>query len=631
MSHVLVYARSGAMTEGKSTPEFESLLEHLKLSRGFDFTAYKRSTLARRIDKRMATITVGSYGEYQDYLQVHPEEFGQLFNGILINVTTFFRDPETFEYLRTDVLPALLQGKGPTEQIRVWSAGCASGEECYSLAILLVEELGPDQFRERVKIYATDVDEEELTVARTGSYTDRQIEDMPQALRAKYFDQNGSRWIFKKDLRRSVIFGRHDLLDDAPISRVDLLVCRNTLMYFNHEAQSRIVSRFHFALRDGGYLVLGRAEMLLNFTGAFAPVDLKQRVFMKVRGENGVERALAGFGVGREERQATTTNSNRLREISFDQDPIAQLLLDALGHLLLANVRARKLFGLTARDIGRPLQDLEVSYRPVELRSCLDDAHARRQVVQLRDVAWPLQAGDGRFFNVQVTPILDAADTSLGTKIIFMDITRQHELQEELHRSRQELETAYEELQSTNEELETTNEELQSTVEELETTNEELQSTNEELETMNEELQSTNEEMETVNQELRQRGSDLGRTNVFLSGILKSVPFGVVVMNEDLLVELWNDVAAELWGLRHDEVRGKHFFSLDIGLPVEQLRQPILNILHSTDRTAELELDATNRRGRRITLRVSAAQIGRPADQSRAILLLMQETEIAVH
>ena len=310
---------------------------------------------------------------------------------------------------------------------------------------------------------------------------------------------------------------------------------------------------------------------------------------------------------------------------------MAQLVVDGRSQLLLANARARELFGLNMRDIGRPLQDLEVSYRPVELRSCIDDAYARKQVVQLRDVAWPSHTGEPRYFNVQVTPVHDSTDAPLGSKIIFTDVTRQHELQGELQRSRQELETAYEELQSTNEELETTNEELQSTVEELETTNEELQSTNEELETMNEELQSTNEELETVNQELRQRGSDLGRSNVFLSGILRSVPLGVVVINHDLHVELWNDVAAELWGLRHDEVHGKHFFSLDIGLPVEQLRQPILSLLHSPDRTAELHVDATNRRGRRIALRVSATQIGGGAEDGRGIILLMQETDVAVH
>jgi two-component system, chemotaxis family, CheB/CheR fusion protein len=618
------------MSEVKTTPEFENLLEHVKLSRGFDFTAYKRSTLARRIDKRMAAIDVSSYDDYVDYLEVHPDEFGQLFNAILINVTSFFRDPDTFEYLRTQVVPSLLEQRERDASIRVWSAGCASGEECYSIAMLLAESLGPDHFRERVKIYATDVDEEELAIARAGAYSERQMEGVSEELRAKYFDSAGPRSVFKKDFRRNIIFGRHDLLDDAPISRVDLLVCRNTLMYFNHEAQSRIVNRFHFALREGGYLVLGRAEMLLNFSGSFASVDLKQRVFVKVRGEVGGDRIPAGSPTAREDRPGTSTNANRLRDIAFDQDPAAQLVLDGRSHLLLANARARELFGLTPRDIGRPLQDLELSYRPVELRSCLDDAHARRQVVQLRDVSWPLQSGEPRFFNVQVTPVLDATDTSLGTKIIFSDITRQHELQHELQRSRQELETAYEELQSTNEELETTNEELQSTVEELETTNEELQSTNEELETMNEELQSTNEELETVNQELRQRGTELGRSNVFLSGILRSVPLGVVVMNDELHVELWNDVAADLWGLRHDEVKGKHFFALDIGLPVERLREPILELIQSPERTAELHLDATNRRGRHIALRVSMANVG-GTEHGRGIIVLMQEIDAAVH
>jgi two-component system CheB/CheR fusion protein len=615
------------MRDGESDAiGLETLLEHLKNSRGFDFTAYKRTTLSRRIDKRMSTIGVDSYGAYLDYLQVHQDEFTQLFNSILINVTSFFRDAETFDLLRMQVIPKVITASESTGgQIRVWSAGCASGEECYSVAILFVEALGAEPFRERVKIYATDVDEEDLGIARHASYTDRHIEDLPAEYRDKYFDRVNQRWIFKKDLRRNVIFGRHDLLDDAPISRVDLLLCRNTLMYFNHEAQAKIVHRFHFALREGGFLVLGKAEMLLNFVGAFAPVDLKQRIFMKVRVDNGAERLLVGYPEREDRMLHPGPPPARLREISFDQDPTAQFVVDARSHLLLVNGRARELFGLNARDIGRPLQDLEVSYRPVELRSCIDEAHTRRQVVQLREVSWPTPGGEPRYFNVQVTPIVDAAEVPLGSKIIFTDVTRQHELQDELQRSRQELETAYEEMQSTNEELETTNEELQSTVEELETTNEELQSTNEELETMNEELQSTNEELETVNEQLQQRGSDLSRSNSFLGGILRSVPLAVIVLDEQLQVELWNEVAADLWGLRADEVRGRQFFGLDIGLPVEQLKQPIAGMMRHGDQRFEAEIDAMNRRGRQIRVRVQCASIG-PADHGRGIILLMQET-----
>ena len=610
------------MKDGKSTPDFEHLLTHLKNTRGFDFTSYKRSTLARRIDKRLAAVGMDSYTSYLDYLEVHQDEFTHLFNSILINVTSFFRDAEAFEYLRTTIVPKVI-GASTGGDIRIWSAGCASGEECYSVAILFAEAMGLEAFRERVKIYATDVDEDALATARQAAYTDRQIEDVPEDLRTKYFDHQNGRWIFKKDLRRSVIFGRHDLLDDAPISRVDLLLCRNTLMYFNHEAQAKIVHRFHFALREGGYLMLGKAEMLLNFVGVFAPADLKQRVFMKMRVANGAERLLTGYPE-REELALLTGPPARLRDISFDQDPMAQFVVEVKGHLLLANARARELFGLTARDLGRPLQDLELSYRPVELRSCIDQAHERRQVVHIRDVTWPTPSGESRYFNVQVIPIVDASDAPLGAKAIFTDVTRQHELQDELQRSRQELETAYEELQSTNDELETTNEELQSTVEELETTNEELQSTNEELETMNEELQSTNEELETVNDELRQRGSELSRSNVFLGGILRSVPLAVIVLDEQLQVELWNDVAADIWGLRADEVNGKHFFGLDIGLPVEQLKQPIAALMRHGDQRVDVQIDAMNRRGRQIRLHVQCVSIG-ANDQGRGVIILMQE------
>jgi two-component system CheB/CheR fusion protein len=474
-----------------------------------------------------------------------------------------------------------------------------------------------------VKIYATDVDEEALATGRQASYTDRQLEDVAEDLRSKYFDHQNSQWIFKKDLRRSVIFGRHDLLDDAPISRVDLLLCRNTLMYFNHEAQAKIVQRFHFALREGAFLVLGQAEMLLNFIGAFGPVDLKQSVFMKRRMDLGLERLLRGYPE-REDRMLLTWPPARLREISFEQDPTAQFVVDARSHMLLVNARARELFGLTSRDLGRPLQDLEVSYQPVELRSCIDQAHKRRQVVHVREVSWPTPGGEPRYFNVQVTPIVDAADSPLGSKVIFTDVTPQRELQDELQRSRQELKTAYEQLQSTNEELETTNEELQSTVEELETTNEELQSTNEELETMNEELQSTNDELEIVNEELRQRGTDLSRTNIFLGGILRSVPLAGIVLDEQLQVELWNDVAADLWGLRADEVNGRHFFGLDIGLPVEQLKQPIAALIRHGDQRVDTQIDAINRRGRQIRLHVQCVSIG-SGDQGRGVIILMQE------
>jgi len=264
-----------------SVPEFEALLAYLKQSRGFDFSSYKRSSLMRRVLVRMQIMGVKTFAAYLDFLQVRPEEFTRLFNTILIKVTGFFRDAAHWDFLRDELLPRLTGPAGAVEPVRVWSAGCASGAEAYSIAILLAEALGFDAFRERVRIYATDVDEDALNQARHAVYSSRLVEDVPAPLLAKYFELQDDRYVLRKGLRRSVIFGRHDLLQDAPISRVDLLICRNCLMYFNTEAQARILARFHFALAPRGILFLGKAEALLAHSATFETVDAKRRLFVK--------------------------------------------------------------------------------------------------------------------------------------------------------------------------------------------------------------------------------------------------------------------------------------------------------------------------------------------------------------
>jgi two-component system CheB/CheR fusion protein len=604
----------------ESVAEFEALLAYLKQSRGFDFTSYKRSSLMRRALVRMQTLSIQGFASYLDFLQVDPEEFTRLFNTILINVTSFFRDPPYWEYLRDEILPTVVR-PGASEPIRVWSAGCASGEEAYSIAMLLSEAIGPDAYRERVKIYATDVDEEALNQARHAVYGLRTAEDVPAPLLEKYFDRQEDRYLFSKDLRRSIIFGRHDLIQDAPISRVDLLTCRNCLMYFNSEAQARILSRFHFALVPRGVLFLGKAETLLAQSAAFEALDVKRRVFVKTERQPEV-------------RQLTFTTTGDqdgvrlLREAASDAVPVAQLVIDRDGTIVSTNHQTRALFGLSIRDIGRPLQDLELSYRPFELRSCIERAFLERRPASVLGGRWSSPAGQVIFLDLLVVPLLDAGGGPMGASIFFTDASRAYRLQEEVQRASQELETALEELQSTNEELETTNEELQSTVEELETTNEELQSTNEELETMNEELQSTNEELQTINEEARDRGDELGELNTFLESILTSLRSAVAVVDRDLQVRKWSQRAEEMWGLRSDEVLHKNFLNLDIGLPVERLRAPIRACLARDSDFLNLTLDGTNRRGRPIQVRVTCTPLGRAPDQtSRGVILLMEELD----
>jgi two-component system CheB/CheR fusion protein len=322
-----------------------------------------------------------------------------------------------------------------------------------------------------------------------------------------------------------------------------------------------------------------------------------------------------------------STGGYRAREAAFESDALPQLLLDLSGGLVAVNAAARVLFGIDQRDVGRPLQDLEVSYRPVELRGVVGRVVDERREVLLKDVPWS-HGSETRNFEIAVSPLLDDERALIGTRVSFRDTTEIRSLQDELRHSKQELETAYEELQSTNEELETTNEELQSTVEELETTNEELQSTNEELETMNEELQSTNEELQTMNDELRNRSTDLNSVNSFLESVFSSLRSAVVVLDREFVVQVWNERATDLWGLRSEEAQGSHFLGLDIGLPVAELRQPIREALAGAGNHGSVVLPATNRRGRSIHCRVSVGPL-RQADESiRGVILLMEDAEL---
>jgi two-component system CheB/CheR fusion protein len=424
-----------------------------------------------------------------------------------------------------------------------------------------------------------------------------------------------------------VIFGRHDLIQDAPISKVDLLTCRNTLMYFNADAQSKILVHFHFALNDDGVLFLGKSEMLLTHTNIFTPLDLRRRVFKKVPRLNLRDRLLILAQTNNESEVSQLANHVRTRESAFETSPVAQIVIDQNSMLLLANQQARTQFGMAAKDTGRSFKDLEISYRPVELRSRLEQAYAERRLVVLREVEWNIAPTEVRYLDVQIVPLISSLGTILGATITFSDVTRAKQLQEELQNSKHELETAYEELQSTVEEQETTNEELQSTNEELETLNEELQSTNEELETMNEELQSTNEELETINEEMRQRTAELNQVNDFLESILTSMRVGVMVVGSNMQIEAWNVRAEDLWGLRSEEVEGQHFMNIDIGLPLDKLKQSIRNCLNGQKDYQEVSLEATNRKGRKIECRVVCTPLKSKADGIRGAILLMEERD----
>jgi two-component system, chemotaxis family, CheB/CheR fusion protein len=615
-------------SKGDKDPAFEQLLNYLKQNRGFDFSGYKRTSLIRRFQSRIQVHNLENFNGYLDYLEAHPEEFNHLFNSILINVTSFFRDASAWDYLKQEVIPRMIADKPNNDDaIRVWSAGCSSGEEAYTLAIVLAEALGEERFRARVKIYATDCDEEALVQARQASYTAKNMQVVPEALRDKYFEQIGERYVFRHNLRRSVIFGRHDLIQDAPISRIDLLACRNTLMYFNAETQARILNKLYFSLDSKGFVFLGKAEMLLTHSNLFRPVDLPNRIFTKVPSLSFRDRLLVMPQVQERTFPDSFAQHIRLREAAFDSSLVAQIIIDSHSNLLLANEQARMLFSLSIKDLGRPFQDLELSFRPIDLRSPMQTATAENRSIVFPNVERHFPNGKTQNLEVCVTPLYDSEKNTIGIGISFTDITHFIRLQTDLQRTSQELDTAYEEMQSTNEELETTNEELQSTIEELETTNEELQSTNEELETMNEELQSTNEELQTINQELHQRTDELNKANAFQHSILAGLRSAAIVVDRQFNLTIWSRRAEELWGLRSEEVQGKSLFNLDIGLPVQELRSPIQMCLTGEADTQELVLQATNRRGRSINCQIVITPLLSLDGDCQGAILLMEESQ----
>jgi two-component system CheB/CheR fusion protein len=600
--------------------QFEQLLTYLRDTRGADFTGYKRPSLTRLVDRRMAAVGVTSYADYLDRLEVEAGELPALLDALLINVTAVFRDPAAWQALGEQLVRDVLPSLDPDEPIRVWSAACASGEEAYSLAILLHGILGDEQYQRRVKIYATDIDEDALAVARTARFSTRALEPLTDRQRADYFVADGDAHRFRSDLRPSLIFGRHDLLQDAPISRVLVLTCRNVLMYFTPEAQTRVLERLSFAVADDGLLMLGRAEMLLTQSHLFTPVDRAHRIFRpRPSSPAGV---LAALAVGGPRRMSVLRHTT---EAAFAAAPGAQVVLDAAGVVVLLNEGAQRDLGLSLEDVGRPFSELPLARVPVDLLATAVSVQASRESVTLKDVCWT-RGGAETWWDVCVAP-LPAGGGVPGVHVVFEEVTERVALRSQLADAHDELTTAYEELQSSGEELETTNEELQSAVEELQTTNEELQSTNEELETMNEELQSTNEELQTVNDELRDRTLEIDRTNGFLHGILEGLDVAVAVLDLQYRVQLWNVAAERLSGLRAFESEGIPLLDLPLGLPEDQTRQALAAVVTQGAPRAEYTLEMRDRMGAKQVRRVAVNRMVDVRGQTSGAVVTLSDAE----
>jgi two-component system, chemotaxis family, CheB/CheR fusion protein len=529
----------------------KDLLQELAEQRNFDFRGYKKTSLERRFRRRMFQLSLSGYGEYGEYIRKQPDEINELLNTLLINVTEFFRDPPAWEILRYEILPPMLKRVKPGHSFRAWSAGCASGEEPYSIAMLLADHFGPRIEDYDVKIYATDIDEDALSTARRGEYSVDAVRRLRPEWREKYFHGKGLLRV-NREIRRLIIFGRSNLGQDAPISHVNLLVCRNVLIYFDSDLQKQILGRLHYALEPGGILFLGKSESQLTNSQQFQRMNARWRIFQRITSSPVLDEHLEP---GQESAEMVTKHIPRPAQELDGLKQQHRYLLETLriGVFALAadetvmqhNTAAFTLCGLPpANLIGKRLADTDLFIRVPDLGAQLQATRVNNESV--RFPARIRTGSDEKLIEVTIRPLLGEKSQRSGTLIYFEDQT----VQEKLQTTVEELEATSEELQSANEELETTNEELQSTNEELETTNEELQSTNEELETTNEELQSLNEELETTNQELEERTKELDQVNSVYSQTLEKIRLPVMLVNHERRIEFWNAMALRLFGFK---------------------------------------------------------------------------------
>jgi len=603
----------------RTDDHFEALLVYLERTRNVDFRGYKRTSLRRRIEKRLKDLDIPNFGAYQDYLEVHPLEFQHLLDTVLINVSAFFRDKKTWEALNDLVLSQLVEQK--KETIRIWCVGCASGEEPYTVAILLAELLGSHHMKEKVKIYATDLDEEVLQIARQASYQLKDVKALSPDWLKKYFVAHGNQYTVCRDLRKVVIFGEHNVISDPPISKIDLLICRNLLIYLNNDTQKKVLKRLHYSLNEPGYLFLGKAETLLTHSKLFKAISLQNRVFQKSPYKSILQTA---------QFETTGTHSegneelNRLLTNVHENNQIAQIVINQAGILISANHQARKWFGLSSTDLNSRFQDLDISYRPIELRGKIEEVKNSLSSLYIENYEWIQPSGQSIYLNVEICPI-KLGDKVQAISIYFNDVTEVNELKIKLEHSNRKLLEATNKLQSANEELETTNEELQSTNEELETTNEELQSTNEELETSNEELQASNEELEQLNSELKKRADDLNNYHNFQESLLSSMHLGIVVLDKDNKVMLWNQWNERVWGLKADHVMGNSIYSLAFGLPHEKLKQPIRDVLLGDVKTLSIEISGKDLNADPLFYWVTFCRLSDNHKMIRGVILIIED------
>jgi two-component system, chemotaxis family, CheB/CheR fusion protein len=537
---------------------------------GHDFSKYKEKTLIRRIQRRMQVLQIDTVQAYIARLREDPHQVELLFREILIGVTQFVRDPDAFAALATVAIPKILQNIEAEGQIRIWVPGCATGEEVYSIAILLKEALNDREAVPSVQIFGTDIDDSAIAIARAGRY--RKTTGLSSQRLARWFVEEGDEYCPIRSIREMCIFSMHSVVKDPPFSKLDLISCRNLLIYMDADLQDRILKTFHYALNPNGILFLGPAEGVTRHSKLFGALDKKQRIFQRLSAEVTLPDTSLSSPTQPGRRQPVAPSA-----IVQDTDRMgrsAKRIADKYSPVYLVVNKGNEILRFSGAEAGRYLEPsagaasfmlfdiLRKSLRPI-VRSALQTALARKEPVVRDDV--PIRIDDQlQLVTVIVEPIVERS-LDAGQCVIVLQspraVSRRRDADaapqsNELRAVEHELRTTKTQLQSTIDDLETANEEMKSAAEEYQSVNEELQSSNEELETAKEEMQSINEELQTVNAELAHKNEALTRTNSDLKNLLDSTEIATIFLDDDLRIKSFTPGMSDIFQLR-DSDRGR--------------------------------------------------------------------------
>lgn len=605
----------------------------LRKQTGHDFSHYKRSTLVRRIQRRMQVVYLESAARYVAYLREKPAEVEALFKDLLIGVTQFFRDAESFSVLGRKVIPELFQDKSQKDELRVWVPGCASGEEAYSFAILLAEHVATLDQKPAIQIFATDLDIEALEFARKGRYPEDIVQQISPERLQKYFKKIGSSYEVVDSVRELCIFSLHNLIKDPPFSRLDFISCRNLLIYLEADMQKKLLPLFHYALNPCGYLFLGPSENIASRSELFRVIDQKHRLFQR---KPTLLRALVQppvLGTGQVTRMQPVAAISApipkehslvrsIERVILEEYAPASAVINEQGDVLYFSGNTGKYLEPPSGVPSNKILAMARKHLRLELRSVVHSAISTRQEAVRKNVK--VQFGhEPQCLDLVVRPLTELGNDPQLYIVLFRELTgpsgassetreayasQEHpvvkQLENELRTTREDLQTTIEELETSNEELKSANEELLSMNEELQSANEELQTSREEVQSANEELSRKIEEVEIASAELRRAHADRSR----LAAIVQNSEDAIISKTLDGVITSWNRAAERIFGYAAEEIIGQ---SIERIIPPERLQEEkyILGRLSRGERVEHYETERTTRDGRRLSVSLTSSPI----------------------